>query len=233
MQRRTFIVLAGAIAGWPFPSRAQKAVPVIGYLQSASKTTYPAAFLAAFHEGLADAGYVEGKNLAVEYRWAENDYNRLQELAKDLAQRKVAATAATGGLVSALAAKAATSAIPIVFSMGDDPVAAGVVASFAHPGGNLTGVSFFVLELGTKLLDLAVVDLLPSALAIALLANPSRPSYKPIRDAVEEAARARQRQLVVLDAAAEKDFGVVTHHRAGFALCARHRASPTPRHHLD
>jgi ABC-type uncharacterized transport system substrate-binding protein len=207
MKRRAFITLFGSTAFlWPLAARAQQtSMPVIGYLSSASKATYPAAFLVAFREGLRDTGYVEGKNLAIEYRWAEDRYDRLPQLAKDLAERKVAAIAATGGLVSTLAAKAVTSTIPIVFSMGDDPVSAGVVDSFGRPGGNITGVSFFVLELGTKLLDLAA-ELLPDAVSIGLLANPSRPSYKPIRDTIEGAARMKGKQLVVLDARGEQDF---------------------------
>jgi putative ABC transport system substrate-binding protein len=205
LRREAITLIGGAALAWPLTVRAQQQMPVIGYLSSASKASYPAAFLAAFHQGLSETGYVEDKNLSIEYRWAEDHYDRLPELAKDLAERNAAAIAATGGLVSVLAAKAATTTIPIVFSMGDDPVSVGIVASFNRPGGNITGVSFFVLELGTKLLDLAT-ELLPDAASIAVLANPKRPSYKPIREAIEAAARAKGRRLVVLDAGAEKDF---------------------------
>jgi putative ABC transport system substrate-binding protein len=206
MHRRTFLpLLGGPVAYWPFAAWAQRSPAVIGYLNSASPASYPAALLAAFRQGLGETGYMEGKNLAIEYRWAENRYDRLPELARQLVERPVAVIAATGGLVTALAAKNATTIVPIVFSMGDDPVLAEVVTSFSRPGGNITGVSFFVLELGTKLLDLAT-ELLPGADRIALLANPSRPSYPAIRDAIEGAARTKGRGLVILDAASEKDF---------------------------
>jgi putative tryptophan/tyrosine transport system substrate-binding protein len=208
MRRRDFILVLSSVIAAPSAVRAQQE-PVIGYLSSAAAGSYPKAFLAAFHQGLADTGYIEGQNLAIEYRWADDDYKRLPGLAKEVAERKVAAIAATGGLVTALAAKAATTTIPIVFTMGDDPVSSGIVASFARPGGNITGVSFFVLELGTKLLDLAT-ELLPNASSsIALLANPNRPSYKPIRDAIEDAGRARRRRVIVVDATTEKDFETV------------------------
>src|SRR4051812_21157680 len=206
MHRRTFIpLLGGAVAYWPFAARAQRPPAVIGYLNSAASASYPAALLAAFRQGLGETGYIEGKNLAIEYRWAENRYERLPELATQLVERPVAVIAATGGLVTALAAKNATKMVPIVVSMGDDPVFAGVVPSFSRPGGKITGVSFFVLELGTKLLDLAT-ELLPGAGRIALLANPSRPSYPAIRNAIDAAARTKGCRLVVLDAASEKDF---------------------------
>ena len=207
MRRREFLALAGGSAAlWPFAGKAQKSKPaVVGYLSSASPATYPKALLAGFHQGMSEAGYIEGQNYVVEYRWAENDYERLPELANQLVERQVGVIAATGGLVTALAAKKATTSVPIVFSMGDDPVLAGLVASFGRPGANVTGVSFFVLELGTKLLDLAT-ELLPGLTRVAILVNPNRPSYKAIRDAIEDATHAKGCRLVVLDAAAEKDF---------------------------
>ncbi len=205
-RRELFFLLAGTAAAWPLAARAQqKAIPVIGYLATASAATYPRALLEGFRRGLSDAGYTEGQNVAIEYRWAEDRYDRLPELAGDLVGRNVDVIAATGGLVSAQAAKAATATIPIVFSMGDDPVTAGIVSSFNRPGANITGVSFFVLELGTKLFDLAT-ELLPGETTIGLIVNPSRPSYQPIRDAIEAAARTKQRRLVLCEAAGEKDF---------------------------
>src|SRR5215469_2071207 len=177
MRRREFIAwLGGGVIGAPHASVAQPTtVRVIGYLSSASPATYPPAYLAAFHKGLDELGYTEDKNLKFEYRWAEDHYDRLPELAADLVRTRVDVIAATGGLVSALAAKGATSTIPIVFTMGDDPVAAGVVASFSRPGGNITGVSFFVVQLGAKLFQLAA-QLVPNGSPIAVLANPKRPS---------------------------------------------------------
>ena len=157
MRRRDLLtLLGGAALAWPRALRAQqKAMPVVGYLSSASPLTYPPAYVAAFRQGLGETGYVEGNNVTIEYRWAEDHYDRLPGLAEELVRRKMDVIATTGGIVSALAAKAATSAIPIVFAMGDDPVAAGVVTSFARPGGNITGVSFFAIELGAKLFEFA------------------------------------------------------------------------------
>lgn len=204
MWRRKFIALFGAAAGWPLVGQAQQSASrVVGYLSSASRSTYPAAYLTAFHKGLEQTGFAEGKNLRFEYRWAEDRYDRLPALAADLVQQRVDVIAATGGLVSALAAKAATFSIPIVFTMGDDPVAAGVVASFSRPGGNVTGVSFFVVELGAKLLEMAA-ELVPDNSPIAALANPSRPSYGAVRNALQRAADAAGRQLAIVDCSDEK-----------------------------
>ena len=151
----------------------QKAMPVVGYLNS----TWPdphAPFVAAFRQGLSETGYVEGQNVAIEYRWAEGQYDRLPALAADLAGHKVDVIATSGGDPSALAAKRATSTIPIVFVIGGDPVAEGLVASLARPGGNLTGVSFLTRELMPKRLEL-LSDLVPQARVIALLVNPDSP----------------------------------------------------------
>ena len=172
MRRRDFmIVLASAMGGWPSVVRAQqKAMPVIGFLSSASPGPF-APFVAAFRQGLSETGYVEGQNVAIEYRWAEGHYDRLPALADDLVGRKVDVIASSGSILAALAAKSATSTIPIVFIAVSDPVAAGLVASLARPGGNLTGVSPCQSELMPKRLEL-LSELVPQARVIALLVNP-------------------------------------------------------------
>jgi putative ABC transport system substrate-binding protein len=206
MRRREFITLvSGVAATWPLAVRAhQPATPVVGFLSSTSAATYGPVVI-AFREGLSETGYLEGQNLDIEYRWAEDRYDRLPAMAADLVDRKVDVIAAIGGLVSALAAKTATATIPIVFAMSDDPVSAGLVASFSRPGGNVTGVSFFAVELGPKLLELAT-ELVPNASTIAMFANPNRPSYEPVRKAVDATARAKGRQLLIVAAGAESDF---------------------------
>src|SRR5579862_159151 len=196
MRRREFgKLVGGAAVAWPLAGRAQqKRVPVIGFLSSGSVTGPNAANVAAFQQGLNQTGYVEGQNVAFEYRWGEGSYDRLPALAADLVGGKVDLIATSGGSVSALAAKGATSTIPIVFVLGDDPVAAGLVANLARPGGNLTGVSFLVVELMAKRLEL-LSELVPQARSIALLVNPDNPQTERVMRDVQEAARAKRVQL--------------------------------------
>jgi putative ABC transport system substrate-binding protein len=179
-------------------------MPVIGFLGTTSPEPN-APFVAAFHQGLGETGYVEGQNVAIEYRWAEGSYDRLPGLAGDLAGRKVDLIVAGGGSVVALAAKAATSTIPIVFISGDDAVAAGLVASLARPGGNLTGVSFLVVDLTAKLLEL-LSELVPRANVIALLVNPTNPLTERLTKVAQEAARAKGVQISFLKAGTEREI---------------------------
>src|SRR5256885_12059007 len=200
MRRREFIIfLAGAMAAWPLAGRAQqKAIPVIGVLSANSASTSSAPFRDAFRQGLSEAGYVEGQNLAIEYRWAEGHYDRLPALAVDLVGRKVDLIMANSP-PSALAAKSATSTIPIVFRSGADPVRDGLVASLARPGGNLTGVSFIADELTAKRLQL-LSEPVPRAGVIALLMNPNNATAELVIRDVQEAARTIGLQLHVLKA---------------------------------
>jgi ABC-type uncharacterized transport system substrate-binding protein len=206
MQRRGFItLLGGAAATWPLAGRAQqRAMPVIGYLNTGSPETNPPV-LAAFRQGLSETGYVEGQNLAIEYRWAEGHYDRLPALAADLVGRKVDLIVASSP-PSALASKGATSTIPIVFRGGADPVGDGLVASLARPRGNLTGVGFGGADLTAKRLEL-LSELVPRAGVIALLVNPKNVSTaeRVIGD-VQEAARAKGLQLHVLKAGSESEI---------------------------
>lgn len=199
MRRRSFIAFLGSALAWPFAVRAQqRTMPVIGYLSGGSAGTF-APLLAAFRQGLRENGYVEGKDVTIEYRWADGIYDRLPALAADLVDRKVDLIAASGGDLAALAAKKATATIPIVFTSGDDPVVTGLVSSLARPGGNLTGVAFFVVELHAKRFEL-IIELIPQAKLIALLVNPKSPQTERVVRAMENAARAKGVQLDIVNA---------------------------------
>ena len=206
MTRRGFIaLLVGAAAAWPLGARAQtSAMPVIGFLNSASPA--PAApLVAAFHQALQRNGYTKGRNVAIEYRWAEGRYDRLRGLADDLVNRMVAVIAATGGLVTAQAAKAATSTIPVLFIAGFDPVQEGLASSINRPGGNATGVGVYTTELGRKRLEL-LRELLPGVAKVAMLVNPHSISTAIERRDLEEAARLAGLVLFVVEARAESEL---------------------------
>jgi putative ABC transport system substrate-binding protein len=219
MKRREFITLLGsAAAAWPFAARAQQqsAMPVIGVLGGHTRAQWQP-FLTAFHQGLKQVGYIEGENVASEYRWAEGHYDRLPALAADLVHRQVAVIAAIGGVNSALAAKAATSEIPIVFLTGRDPVELGFVESFNRPGGNLTGVSLLNDELVAKRLEL-LRELVPKAATIAILINPDNRNHPSHARTLEAVARAGGQQVIVIGAAADGDF------EPAFAMLVQRRA---------
>jgi len=206
--RRQFIrLLGGAAAAWPLAARAQQAaMPVMGYLNSRSRDG-DTPFLAAFHHGLNETGYVEGQNVTIEYRWAEGQYDRLPAMAADLVRRQVTVIAATT-TPAALAAKAATSAIPIVFTGAVDPVAAGLVVSLNRPSGNATGVNLYISALGAKRLEL-VHELVPNTAAIGMLVNPNYPDAGSQWNDVKEAARVIGQQVHVVNASSEGDFNRV------------------------
>jgi putative ABC transport system substrate-binding protein len=218
--RRKFLAtLGGAASAWPFGARAQEpAMPVIGFLHGASPGPY-ALFLPGFHQGLKEAGYTEGGNVAVEYRWAEDRYDRLPALAADLVNRHVAVIAAAGSTPAALAAKAATPTIPIVFLVGADPVAIGLVDSLARPGGNVTGVTNLTAEVGPKRLEM-LHEVVPTAITIALLVNPKSPELsEPQSQELQVAARRLGLQLHILNASTEREidtaFATLVQLRAG------------------
>jgi putative ABC transport system substrate-binding protein len=206
MRRRDLLLLVGGVATAPRVLRAQqKTMPVIGFLVSTSPG--PSALnMATFRQGLAETGYVEGENVALEYRWAEDHYDRLPGLAADLVARKVKVIAAAS-VPSALAAKNVTSSIPIVFISGDDPVATGLVASLARPSGNLTGMSFLTVELDPKRLEL-LSDMVPRATEVALLVNPNFSGVERQMREVGEAARTRGLRLSILKAGTEREIDV-------------------------
>jgi putative ABC transport system substrate-binding protein len=208
MRRREFIAFVGSAVAWPVAARAQQpGTPVVGFLHSASPEPY-APQMNAFRQSLKQAGYVEGQNVAIEYRWAENQIARLPTLATELAHRQLSVIVAGGSPASALAAKSATATIPIVFMNAADPVGVGLVASFNRPGGNVTGVTLLSAELATKRLGI-LRDLLPSVKKIAMLVNPARPGVDAQKVPMQEAVQAIGFALHILEASSERDFDAV------------------------
>jgi ABC-type uncharacterized transport system substrate-binding protein len=208
MKRRAFMALLGAAAAWPLAVRAQHpAMPVVGVLGPTSPNI-SADFMRGFRQGLKDAGYVEGDNVAIAYRWARGQYDQLPVLAAELVARQVAVIAAIGGVPSAFAAKAATATIPIVFMSAEDPVRLGLVASLARPGANLTGINIFSSELVAKRLEL-LRELVPAATRVAVIVNPrnAATTETTLRD-LETAARAMGLQIQVLNASTSHEINV-------------------------
>jgi putative ABC transport system substrate-binding protein len=204
VRRRELIsLLGGATMAWPLAARAQQgAMPVIGYLHGG----VPGPFMhlvEVFRRGLQESGYIEGQDVGIEYRWANGQYDQLPELATDLVKRQVAVIATGGGSASALAAKRATAAIPIIFSVGDDPVTLGLVASLSHPGGNATGVNVFIGALDSKKLGL-LRDMVPKAAVIGVLENPESPSIQDRLTAIQEAARSVGQPIQIVYASTEQ-----------------------------
>jgi putative ABC transport system substrate-binding protein len=205
MRRREFITLLGGAPVWPIGARAQQpSVPMIGVLGGATPDAYRP-FVAAFRQGLSGGGHLEGENLAIEYRWAANQYEKLPALAADLVRRQVRVIATIGGTPVALAAKAATATIPMVFVIGSDPVKLGLVASFNRPDGNVTGVSQFASALVPKRLEL-IRELLPTVATIAVLINPTNPNAESVMKDAETAAHALGQEIHVLNASSEYEL---------------------------
>jgi putative tryptophan/tyrosine transport system substrate-binding protein len=218
MKRREFIAGFGCAAAWPVVVRArQPAVPVIGFLGSGTREAF-ASGVAGFRQGLSEFGYVEGRNVAIEYRWAAGEYDRLPALAAELARLRVAVIVAAGSAIPALAAKGATSTIPIVFCAITYPVKFGLVNSLSSPGANITGASWLSAELGSKRFGL-LRELVPNAMTISLLVNPSNPTMELQVTDAQDAARALGLQLVVLNANSEETLEPV------FARLARQRSA--------
>ena len=204
-RRREFVTLLGGAVARPVAARAQQpAMPVIGYLHSGSPAPF-AHLVSAFRRALNESGYVEGRNVAIEYRWANGEYDRLPELANDLVKRQVGVIVTAGGGPSALAAKKATSTIPVVFSIGDDPVKIGLVASLSHPGGNATGVNVVIGALDSKKLGL-LREMVPKATTIAVLENPNVPAIQDRLSSVQAAAHSIGQQIQVFYVSDERDL---------------------------
>ncbi len=218
LNRRTFItLLGGAAVAWPLTARAQQTgMPVIGFLNAVSPDGF-AERMSAIRQGLKEVSYIEGENVAIEYRWAENQLDRLPALATDLVRKRVAVILATGGTAPAIAAKAATSTIPIVFTVPEDPVQLGLVASLSQPGGNLTGINFFVGELVPKRLEL-LRELVPAMTRVAVFVNPANPARaeSQVRE-VESAGRAMGMRMQIFNTGTGREIN------AAFATLARER----------
>jgi putative tryptophan/tyrosine transport system substrate-binding protein len=217
LKRREFIALLGGAAAWPLAARAQQStIPVVGFLNGGSPGIF-AQIVAAFRQGLNETGFVEHRNVGIDYLWAEGQVDRLPALANDLVRAKVAVICA-GGPPAALAAKAATSAIPVVFTSGEDPVKLGLVESYNRPGGNVTGVVSLIEMLGAKRLGL-LRELVPTATLVAVLLNPSDPTFDTQLESVQETARTFGQQIQVLRASSEREidsaFATAVQLRAG------------------
>jgi len=219
MKRREFITLIGSgAAAWPLAAHAQQpAMPVIGFLHAGSPETEPGSRMIAFRHGLNESGYVEGQNVTIEYRWAEGRHDRYSELVADLIRRKVTVITTGANTPGSLAAKAATSTIPIVFGVGQDPVKLGLVASLARPGGNATGVNFFIAELAAKRLGL-LRELVPAMASVAVLVNPANPANaeSTVKD-MQAAAPAFGLQVQIFNASTSREID------AAFANLVRER----------
>jgi ABC-type uncharacterized transport system substrate-binding protein len=220
MKRREFIaLLGGAAAAWPLMARAQQAaMPVVAFVTPSERDSFPPRYVAAFRKGLSDTGYIEGQNVSVEYHWLEGRYDRLPALMADLVRRQVAVIATPGGSFTALAAKAATATIPIVFGVAENPVSIGLVANLARPGGNATGINFFLGEVVAKRLGL-LHELVPKAVRLGVLVNPANglTAEAALRD-IPEAARTLGLQVQVLKASTGPEID------AGFSAMVRDRA---------
>jgi len=224
MRRREFVTLVGGAAAWPLAARAQRpSFPVIGFLHSATANAY-APMTAAFRKSLKEAGYVEGQNVAIEYRWAEGQFDRLPELAADLVRHQVSVIFAGGGLDPSLAAKAATSKIPIVFANGTDPVEAGLIVSLDHPGANITGITFLLNTLGPKEFEV-LHELVPNAPLVAALINPkSSTAMSQLKD-LQDTARAVDQKILIFQASTDREIdtvftSLVEHHLDGLVIGA-------------
>jgi putative tryptophan/tyrosine transport system substrate-binding protein len=216
MKRRDFITLLGGAAAWPLAARAQQtATPPVGFLGTSTANVTP---LIGFHRGLAEAGLVEGRNVAVEYRFSEGRYERLPELVADLLGRSVAVLFAAGGVQAALAAKPASATVPVVFANGSDPLRFGLVESLNRPGGNITGVSFFTATLEAKRLGL-LSQLVPAGSAFGVLANPSNANAESQRKDIEQGGRVLGRPIAIVDARDEREI------EAAFATLAQRRTA--------
>ena len=224
MRRREFVTLVGGAAAWSLAARAQRpSFPVIGFLHSATANAY-APMTAAFRKSLKEAGYVEGQNVAIEYRWAEGQFDRLPELAADLVRHQVSVIFAGGGLDPSLAAKAATSKIPIVFANGTDPVEAGLIVSLDHPGANITGITFLLNTLGPKEFEV-LHELVPNAPLVAALINPkSSTAMSQLKD-LQDTARAVDQKILIFQASTDREIdtvftSLVEHHLDGLVIGA-------------
>ena len=207
MRRREFITLGGAAVIWPLAASAQQTgVPIVGFLHAGSPQPYTQQ-VTGFLQGLSETGFVEGQNVVIEYRWAENEYSRLPDLAADIVRRGVQVIATAGGPASVRAAKAATTTIPIVFSVGADPIKMGLVASLNHPGGNVTGVTFLTNDLVGKQLEL-LRELVPTAKVIGYLVNPTNPDFEPGMNDVQAPARIVGQVIHVVPVSTERDLEV-------------------------